>query len=244
MCIVCLLLSGCTAYQYIPSHHYTTIHKQKGQLNASVNIFPAGLQAGYSITDHFFAFATAYSKKRNRKPYQSKEGGLYESFVGNSNELNLGIGYVKRIDKLVLEIMAGGGTGRMFYRHDVDTNIEYKFTLSTSKNNFFVEPLIGLAINDNVEVGAFSRINSVHFYHISTESTSMKMEAFDLAFLGKNEMDVVLLEPGVFLNAGWRNVKFNLQIGGTNELSGPEIRDRSILFRSGVTWTLVSGTKK
>jgi hypothetical protein len=48
----------------------------------------------------------------------------------------------------------------------------------------------------------------------------------------------LFLEPGIFLTAGWRNVKFNLQMGGSDEIAGDEIRNQSFLFRSGVSVTI------
>jgi hypothetical protein len=234
--LVPILLSACTSYQYIPSHHYLNLHKQKGEVHVNLNTWPAGFQAGYSITDKFFVFGTAFNKQKNRKPYQSKEGSEYESHQGGSNEINLGVGLIHRKGKTVFDIMVGGGTGRMDYAHGVDVHgFLYNFSVKTRKNNFFIEPVVGWVLNETVEMGIFSRLNSVHYFHLTATSNSTKMQEADLAFLNSHEMNVLFFEPGVFFNIGWQNVKFNFQIGGSDEIRGPDMRNKSTLFRSGLS---------
>jgi hypothetical protein len=243
--LIATFFSACTAYQYIPSHHYVSLHKEKGEVNVNLNVLPTGLQAGYSLTDNFFVFGTAYSKQKNSKPYNSKEGGEYESHQGYSNEVNLGLGYIYRKGKTIVDVMAGGGTGRMDYSHSVDVgSVAYNFSLKTRKNNFFIEPLVGLIINETVEMGVFSRFNSVHYFHASSTANSINMQEADVAFVDQKDLDVLFLEPGFFFNIGWQNVKFNFQVGGSDEIRGPNIRNKSKIFRSGLSVKMGRKPKK
>lgn len=211
----------------------------------SVNVMPAGLQAGYSITDNFFVFTNAYSKQKNRKPYYQKEGGEYESHQGYSNEMNLGIGYSYRKERFVSELMAGGGTGRMNYEHFLDeASFDYYFKTKTRKNNFFAEPLLAWIVNDNVELGVFFRINGVRYFHITSTANSTNMQEADLAFAQQQKIDIVFQEPGLFFNLGWPHAKFNLQIVGSDEIFGPDIRDRGLTLRSGFCFKIGPKPKK
>jgi hypothetical protein len=240
-----IALSGCTSYQYLPSHHYVNLHKQKGEANLSINVMPVGMQAGYSVTDNFFVFGTAYRKQKNARPYRQKEGGLYESHQGNSNEINLGLGYIYRKGKFVGDVMAGGGTGWMNYEHNLDApDFNYNFKTKTRKNNFFVEPLLGWIVNDNVELGIFFRINSVRYFHINATSTSTNMEEADLAFANHQTMDILFQEPGIFFNLGWPHAKFNLQIVSSDEIFGHDIRNKALTFRSGLSVKIGPKLKK
>jgi hypothetical protein len=239
------LLFGCTSYQYLPSHHYVTLHKKKGEVNVNLNILPAGLQAGYSITDNFFVFTTAFNKQKNSKPWRQKEGGEYESHKGSSNEINVGAGYIHRKKHFVLDLMAGGGTGRMNYEHFIDVgSFNYNSTLKTRKNNFFIEPLVGWIVNDNVELGTFLRINSMHYLHVTSSANSTNMEEADLAFANRQAVDVVFQEAGVFFNLGWPHAKFNVQIVGSDEIFGPDVRNKSLTLRSGLSIVIGPKSKK
>jgi hypothetical protein len=243
-CIFTLML-GCTSYQYLPSHHYVSLHKEKGEANVSINVMPVGLQAGYSITDKFFVFSTAYRKQKNSRPYNQKEGGEYESHQGYSNEMNFGVGYIHRKESFVLDLMAGGGTGWMNYEHFIDAgSLNYNFKTKTRKNNFFIEPLVGWIVNENVELGIFLRINSVRYFQINSTTNSTNMEESDLAFANRQTIDILFQEPGLFFNLGWPHAKFNLQIVGSDEIFGPDIRNKALTLRSGLSVKIGPKPKK
>jgi hypothetical protein len=238
------LLCSCTAHQYIPSPQYVPLHKSKGEFIANLYMMPFALQAGYTVTDHVFVFATAYNKIRNARPYISKESGGQETFLGRSSEVNLGAGYFTRKNQWVFEVAGGGGIGKMSYSHEIDNTSDYIFSTEARKVNAFVQPVIGLKVDDHIEVGLFSRVNAVRYYDIiSGIPARYPIDKDDLAFAAHRTVDVLFLEPGIFMNAGWRNVKFTIQMGGSDEIAGAEIRNKSFLFRSGVSATIGKGSK-
>jgi hypothetical protein len=203
---------------------------------------PVGFQAGYTPTDHLVVFATAYSKMRNARPSTigSKESGGQETFLGTSSEINLGAGYFTQRNKVVFEMMVGGGIGGMDYSHEVDEISDYAFSTKATKVNTFVQPVIGVKVDDYFEVGLFSRFNAIRYYDIisSVGTEGGPIHEDDLAFATHRTVNTLFLEPGLFLNAGWRHVKFNIQMGGSDEIAGDEIRNKSFLFRSGVSVTI------
>jgi hypothetical protein len=216
LAVLSILVCSCTAHQYIPGAHYVHLHKNKGEFVANLYTLLAGFQAGYTIADHFFVFATAYSKMRNTRPsgIGTKESGGQETFLGTSSEINLGSGYFTRKNKIVFEVMAGGGIGRMDYSHTIDLISDYTFSTEARKANVFVEPVFGIQVDDHLEVGIFSRFNAVRYSSIkSSISTGEKgdIDKDDLAFASHNTVDVLFLEPGFFITAGWPNIKFNIQ---------------------------------
>jgi hypothetical protein len=168
MPIMCLLVIGCTSYQYIPSHHYVHLHKSKGEVVASLNSFPLGLQGGYSISNHLFVFTTAYSKQRNKRTARGsgEENDGHHTYRGSSMEVNGGMGYYTRKGNTTFEIMAGGGVGEIRHTHAIEELGGYHFSVVANRSNIFLEPVIGFSINDYVEMGLFARLNSVKYSHI------------------------------------------------------------------------------
>jgi hypothetical protein len=165
LAVLGILLCSCTAYQYIPSAQYVHLHKSKGEIVGSLYMLPAGFQAGYTLTDHLFVFTTGYSKMRNARPSTigTKESGGQETFLGTSSEINLGTGYFTQKNKVAFEVMAGGGIGKMNYSHEIDNTGDYIFSTEARKVNAFVQPVIGLKVDDHIEVGFFSRFNAVRY---------------------------------------------------------------------------------
>jgi hypothetical protein len=248
LAVLCILLYGCTAHQYIPSPHYVQLHKTKGEFVTNIYVFPAGFQVGYTVTDHFFVFANGYDKMRNPRPsgIGTKESGGQETFLGTSSEINFGGGYFTGINKMIFEVMAGGGIGKMDYSHTIDLVQDYHFSAEGRKANVFIEPVLGIKVDDYLELGVFSKFNAVRYSSIKSSigvGEKGDIDKDDLAFASHNTVDVLFLEPGFFVTAGWPNVKFNIQIGGVNELAGAEIRNNSFLFRSGVS-VKIGGTSE
>jgi hypothetical protein len=139
------------------------------------------------------------------------------------------------------EVMAGGGIGDMRYSHTIDNFSDYKFTTKAQKANVYLEPVLGITVDDYLELGVFSKLNAVRYYDINSTLSGAGVDAIhkhDRAFFipPTSRLDVLFLESGFFVSGGWPKVKFNLQIGGINELMGSDIDHKTFLFRSGVSW--------
>src|SRR4051812_22575084 len=98
-----ILLTGCTAYQYVPSPCYVPLHADKKEVN--INAYKNAFQIGYSPTNKFSVFATYHFKNLNqplRFGYKESSGDV--SRTNNSYEINFGGGYFKNKNKIAYEI--------------------------------------------------------------------------------------------------------------------------------------------
>jgi hypothetical protein len=239
--LLCFALAGCSGYHYIPTQQYLTLHKQKGEAVGSFYVLPKGFNTGYSVSDHYYVFASGYSKGIGDPPFTDDSPARPDhSYSSSSSELNFGAGYYWWKKFFHFQISAGGGFGNMTYTHFVDKASGYSFATQAQKSNVFLGPVIAFALDEYFEVGLFSKLKPVHYYHIVSSSSSFpsgppELSEDDKAFLESTSLNPLFLESGFFFNAGGPIFKANFQLGGVNELTHSPIRYETILFRSGVT---------
>ncbi|HAN17498.1 MAG: hypothetical protein A2X13_11270 [Bacteroidetes bacterium GWC2_33_15] len=150
-----------------------------------------------------------------------------------SSEIILGGSYFYNYNKLITEIIIGGGFGNLEYRHEIDLESDYEFDLNAQKYNLFVQPNIGLRFNDHVELALSTRFLQQNYYNISSNLTLGELSEVsnaDRYFINKNMASLYFIEPGLTFRAGGERFKVQTQIIPVFYLNENYIRFREYSF--------------
>jgi hypothetical protein len=239
--IMLSFLFGCTGYQYIASPSYVPLNTKKGDLKANVSY--NHIQLGYSLTNHFSAFATGFIRNGgtaiNFENWGTKEGGGANSYKDHSYEINLGMSYFVRVSNFAYELQLGGGGGKTYYEHEKDMYQEnYFIEFNADKSNIFIQPSLSYVfktkIDKIVQLGFFTKIVRDQFYNIRINTTLLTApyntppDKEDAYFMNHNYRNLYFAEPGVCVRAGGRYVKGNAIVSVPFNLEGDNIRHRPI----------------
>jgi hypothetical protein len=245
--IVSALLAACSGYQYVASPRYVPLNEKKGELTA--NLYPSGVQIGYSFTDHFSMFATGYKRFGTidtADPFSTEKNHR----SGDSREVNLGLSYFRKTERLLYEVLAGGGAGRMTYAnnflHDKIQNQSYWFSMEADKRNVFIQPNVSWKfgkprLDRHLVVGVFTKVNFVQYYDINTKGTPRPEADPDsgiLYFGTHTEADLLFIEPGVIVKGGAKNFKGTVQASPIINASGRALHYNMVSINIGFTMKL------
>lgn len=178
---------------YIPTAVNTPLFSEKGEFQAG------GSSSLFSSTD----FHTSYSLTNNLGVIGN---GSYFSFGNLLNDshfksyfFDIGLGYYKKIDRnSVFETFAGCGAGRI--EGDFIFN-EHNIKLSPKK--FYIYPTLG------------------HFSKYFDSAFSMRFLSYHYFFYNSNNIDF-FVEPVATGKIGYKNLKFNIQIGYSFKMDNNE----------------------
>lgn len=189
-----LLHSSCST-MYIPSGVYTPMHKEAGEIGASINV-------GTGIDGHF-----SFSPTKNIGVMMSGgRSSLTESINGveNSyfrNTLNIGPGlYYELVDGVVCEMYGGVGYTGFTANGNIANNSTVD-VLNGEMYNFFIQPAFGYR-NEHVMVSLVARVSNLNY-----------VRTVDQQGINYFNGSVSFIEPGLNLAIGAEKLKFNFQTG-------------------------------
>ncbi len=225
-----LLLTGCSAYQYISSPQYIPLNKKKGELKLAIS--SNSYQIGYAFSDKFSVFHTGYDRAFiERSPFL---GSLGKENMGNVNdkdgqsEFNLGASYFKKSEKFHYEVLAGVGYGKLHYQSENGFGY-YSFDLKATKYNFFIQPDLCILLNENIELGAFAKLIFLDYFYHSNSGNGLYLSSWDKSFYGGKSSVFYFIEPGFIARFGSENVKFQTQVSPAFNITN--FGDKSIDYR-------------
>jgi len=221
------LLTNCSPSYYFPNAHNVPLlfHKGEGTLTLTlggseyVNSSVEG-QGAYAITNNFALmtnFCTAWGK---REDYGSGYGSLVE----------LGAGYFKPVSsQFVFETYAGGGPGGVTNYFEPD-KLEYSKLRFTK---LFIQP-------------AFGYKAPLFNIALSLRGVNLNYYAFQNSYLntgGKwtyysKDPNYYLLEPALTLRGGLPNIKLQLQLGLSYNMTDPEFKQEIYNINLGLFFRL------
>jgi len=217
-----LLLTCCTGYQYVSSPAYVPQHTAKGE--GRVNLYLNGAQAGYSPINHLMFFTTAH--------YHSApggKGGIFEEKDEDrfrktiSSDFTIGSGWYARRDRIVYEVIAGAGLGKIDYANHRSRFYGYSLDMKANTQHYYIQPDIGFSVLDHFNFTVFVKTDFCRYTHI-TNKLSLgaygEPEFSDQEFMRKSHVDVVMLSPGFSFQGGWKMVRFHAQLSPNFMLSG------------------------
>lgn len=212
--LICATLTGCGAVYYAPNTQNVPAMKEKGQTNLSIGLNSSEsvdgfeLQGAYGLTDKI-------ALQLNGDWVNSSDG---ES-NGSGHLLELGAGYYKNLSKyFVFETYGLMGFGGMKYEDNYNTPQEIKA-------NFF---RIGLQPSISFTSKYFIASLSGRFANLKYNNISGNLIA-DVDYLNANNSSW-LAEPALTLQAGFKDVKLQLQFQYSYNLTNPDfIQDYSLV---------------
>ena len=212
--LICATLNGCGAVYYVPNTQNVPVMKEKGQTNLSI-----GLNSSESVDG--FEFQGAYGL--TDKIALQLNGDWVSSSDGESSGaghiIELGAGYYKNLSKnFVFETYGLIGFGGMKYDDNYNTPQEVKA-------NF-----IGIGLQPSVSftskyfIASLSgRLANLKYNNISGNLIN------DVDYLKANN-SFWLAEPALTLQAGFEDVKLQLQFQYSYNLTNPDfIQDYSLV---------------
>lgn len=221
---------------YVPSTPNTRFDKEKNDFSFNVDHSSGSryngleIQAGFVPAKHLGIIA-GYNSARN------KGGG--DKFM-TYHQFELGAGYIAKLpDRLHFENYMGWGSG-------VIDNSHYSGRSSLKSNRYFIQPgLAYTSVNNTFSVGIASRFSAMKFsQHENTfdperePTTAARLDAL----LSKGTH--VLWEPGLRMNAGWKNFKFNAGYTLSKDLSTSKVEFPSGNITVGATVQLNTSKKQ
>jgi hypothetical protein len=249
--MIAIVISACSGYHYVASPQFVPLNTKKGELQ--FNAYISGAQVGYALSNHFSVFATAYNRFGSTDGSGNPVNGLNKENSGaarrgcRTSEFNAGLGYFKFHDPFVLELLLGGGAGKMSYKGNIDLNDNYDFRMTADRKNIYLQPDFGIKFSHNIELGFFARFNYLQYDHITTAmdlSNEMAPEKSDLVFYGHKTKNLVFIESGASFKAGGENIKFHMQMSPTVNLYPQHIRYPKINVNVGFSYNIGMMKKK
>jgi hypothetical protein len=191
-----ILLSGCGAVYYVPNTQNVPVIKEKGQTNlslatnASESTDGFELQGAYGLTDKI-------AVQLNTDWVSSSDG----SSTGSGHLVELGVGYYKNLSKhFVFETYGLMGLGSTKYADNYNNNSQ------EIKTNFF-----RLAVQPSISYSSKYFIASLSGRFANLNYNSVSGNYYTDADYLKANNSFWLLEPALTLQAGFENVKLQLQ---------------------------------
>jgi hypothetical protein len=209
--------SGCMVHSFVPQTHNVPLFTDKHQLkiSPSLSFRSVDVNLAYSPIKHLGIITNL------------QYGGNYivpEIGVGAYHSIN---------EKFVLEIYAGYGYSFINFADTV-----YRFTFSQkpvkafkyyntniAANKYFIQPNIGLRLNDNFELAVSMKITYwqyLHYYY-NYERWEVDRDPYNPPYYtlylaqqnktGFNPGPEITVEPAITLKFGWRSIKFIVQAG-------------------------------
>ncbi len=216
---ITILLSGCFAYNYIPTPVYVPVNREKGIITTivSYNYF----QIGYAFSNHFSVY-TAGNGNRNNIGIFWDDADLRVGYRINNDkfsQFDIGGSYFKPLGRYFsYEIVSGIGTGKVDYRSkwqyldDSPSPLDYEFSFTSQKAALFIQPCISFKEEDFFDFTIFSRLNYTRYYDLNSSldlgsGYYTSVTKYDSYFFNKRTADLYFFEPGFQLELGYKNYR-------------------------------------
>jgi hypothetical protein len=243
LCTIAFALLSCTAYQYVASPPYIAQHQKRGELKG--NVYPSGIQLGYSATDHLFAFTTLhyrYWPGGRGNPKDHANMARHREY--KMSDFNVGAGYFVKPRRLTWEFLAGGGLGTMDYTNTRDDLYNYNFEMKARTRNIYFQTDVGYTFRDQLVFALFAKVNAVRYTHIDTSielGGYPEPEFADQEFAYNDEVNVVVFSPGFSFYGGWKRWKV-MKLHGQGSFNMPlnknNVRRQVLNVNLGVSFAL------
>ncbi|MBW4362598.1 hypothetical protein [Flavobacterium taihuense] len=219
-------LTGCGPVYYVPNTQNVPVMKNKGQTNLSLGLNVSEstdgfeLQGAYGLTDKI-------TIQLNTDWVKSSD----DASNGSGNFVELGIGYYKKIsNSFVFETYGLLGYGSMKYSENYDY-------LQEIKANFFrlgLQPCISFSSKYFIASlsGRFANINY----------NSISGNYYEVDYLKTNN-SYWLVEPALTVQAGFENIKLQIQFQLSDNLTNSNFSQDYSLFSVGLKVNLNSKKK-
>jgi hypothetical protein len=228
--IILLLLTGsCTHYYYAPNMHNVPLFQQKEELHLDLsgsagNEFTAfEVQAAFSITDNIGIMGNGFVVNRNRE--------LYPDEYGRGHLLEGGVGtFVPIYHNVIFETYFGAGLGKV--ENGYDTGISSKLSL----NRYFLQPSIGYT-SDFMDIALSLRLNGLRYNDIQLSGDLYQEDQDQIQYISRNPFSIIV-EPAVTLRGGWEHVKFQLQVGFSENVTNSDLLQEHLNMNFGLYFTI------
>ncbi len=215
--LICATLTGCGAVYYVPNTQNVPVMKENGQINLSVGINNSEsthgfeLQGAYGLTDNI-------ALQLNTDWVNSSE----ESSKGSGHLIELGAGYYKNLSKrFVFETYGLMGFGGLKYEDNYSSPQEINA-------NFF-----RIGVQPSISFSSKYFIASLSGRLVNLKYNSVVGNYFDVDNLKTNN-SYWLIEPALTVQAGSENVKLQLQLQLSDNLTDPLFMQDYVLFSIGL----------
>lgn len=202
--LICATLTGCVPVYYVPNTQNVPVIKEKGQTNLSLAINGSESTDGYELQGAY-GLTDKIALQLNADRVIASE----ETSNGSGNFVEFGPGYYKNFSKyFVFETYGLLGFGSLKYEEDNDSPQEIKA-------NFY---RIGLQPSISFSSKYFIASLSGRFSNLNYNSVSGNY--YDVDYLKANNSHW-LIEPALTLQAGFENVKLQIQFQLSENLTDP-----------------------
>lgn len=215
--VSCYILQGCSPIYYQPNTHNVPLFYQKGEGSAALHLSnkQSEIQAAYAISNHAYGLLNTQFVNH---PNDSDGDG------GKGNILDLGAGYFTLFPSGVL-LEAGGfvGGGNLENHFPSTQTSSSRGNIQASISKAGIQSSLGL--RGRYLEGALS----IRFTHLQYSSISgdLVFDKKDQVTELRNNASQWLMEPALTFRAGIDPVKFQLQFGGSNNLTDVSFRQRT-----------------
>ena len=208
------ILTSCSPLYYSPNAHNVPLLSQKGE--ASLNLSLSGgddvtnaveIQGAYAVAKNIALLGNFYTARGNEPDYGSGKGSLLE----------VGAGYFKPFSpKFIFEAYAGGGLGGVtnFYNPDKLNYSRLRFT------KFFIQPAFGFE-SRYFDITLSLRTARLNYHAFNFTETARVEDLTNIQNI-KNQPTYYLLEPALTLRGGFSNLKIQIQLVKSKNLTYKE----------------------
>ena len=236
--VLAFTLNSCTHYYYIPNVQNVPLFREKDEFHATVALgggeeaTTVEVQAAYAVTNNL-AVMTNFMAARGGE----RSGNNW----GNGKYIEGAFGYYKPFSEYgVAELYAGLGTSNQ--RHQYGTDVENYGTADLSFMKYFIQPSVGLS-SRSFDVAISTRFSRLSFYNIDNKVTMNNDALYYVDTIAQNKVSN-LFEPALTLRGGWKNVKLQLQLSFSKNLSHSNLRFEKSNVSLGFFYTLANRYRK
>ena len=232
--ILCILIpsfftGGCTHYNYVPNMHNVPLFQQKEEFHLDLsgsmgNEFSAfEVQTGFSLGNNFAVIANGFFHDADREMFNDEycRGHLIEGGAG---------AFVPMQNNMVFESYCGVGFGKIENGFDNDATSKLDF------NRYFFQPSLGYT-SDFLDFAISLRLSGLRYNDIHFSGSLDQEDQDQIQYINRNPFSV-LIEPALTLRAGWEHIKFQLQIGYSQNLSNPDLLQEDLNLSLGMYFTI------
>ncbi len=241
LCIMLVCCCGCHHYYYVPATQQVPLFQEKNEFHANAilagqtNSSSKELQVAYSLSNHL-AVEAQYMHIKNELDSDSS-GFSRGHYIGG------GLGYFTTLGAYkrgIFEIFGGFGVSEQSHTYiDKSPPSVRVANADLSFQKIYLQPTLGFK-KHGVEFAYSLRLSAVNFTQISRNfsASSINQREYDkLENLGRTPLSIVL-EPAFTIRMGWKQVKFQLQFQGVDNLSTSKSNDSLGFDSFSVGWGL------